>query len=236
MPWGAEKERWSRQHSQRGELVMRLNRSAIALLVAGSATTAASAGLVQTVGGQTNVLLHLALLQAAANLQFTGVSDGVIAPGNLGPNSVAFVITPPPSSDLPTTFRYDADDFFGTFSGSINHRGSITFNNAVTVGNFEILFDSGFKVAGRVGGLGVLFDVASTSAAPTAESFSATGHLLVSANVASLLLQLGLATTNLTGADIGDASIEGFNSVFPTPGAIAVLGIAAAFGVRRRRR
>ena len=55
---------------------MRLNRTAIALLVAGSATTAASAGFVQTVGGQTNVLLDLALLQAAANLQLTGVSDG----------------------------------------------------------------------------------------------------------------------------------------------------------------
>ncbi|MBI1304072.1 MAG: hypothetical protein GC172_09835 [Phycisphaera sp.] len=215
---------------------MRLNRTAIALLVAGSATTAASAGFVQTVGGQTNVLLDLALLQAAANLQLTGVSDGVITPGNLGANSVAFVITPPSSSDLPTTFRYDTDDFFGTFSGSINHRGSITFNNAVTVGNFEILFDNGFKVADRVGGLGVLFDVAITGAAPTADTFSATGNLLVSSNFASLLLQLGLAQTNLTGADVGDASIEGFNSVVPAPGAIAMLGVAAVLGTRRRRR
>ena len=215
---------------------MRLNRTVIALLVAGSATTAASAGIVQTVGGQTNVLLDLALLQAAANLQLTGVSDGVIAPGNLGPNSVAFVITPPSSADRPTTFRYDTADFFGTFAGSINHRGSITFNNAVTVGNFEILFDNGFKVADRVSGLGVLFDVAITSANPTAETFGATGDLLVSSNFAALLLQLGLAQTNLTGADVGDASIQGFNSAIPTPGAIAMLGITAVFGARRRRR
>jgi len=215
---------------------MRLNRTAIALLVAGSATTAASAGFVQTVGGQTNVLLDLALLQAAANLQLTGVSDGVITPGNLGANSVAFVITPPSSAELPTTFRYDTADFFGTFAGSINHRGSITFNNAVTVGNFEILFDSGFKVADRVSGLGVLFDIALTGAAPTADTFSATGDLLVSSNFAALLLQLGLATTNLTGADVGDASIQGFNSAVPAPGAIAMLGIGAAFGSRRRRR
>lgn len=215
---------------------MRLNRTAIALFVAGSATTAASAGLVQTVGGQTNVLLDLALLQAAANLTLTGASDGVIAPGNLGAGSVAFVITPPTSAELPSTFQYDTKDFFGTFSGSINHRGSITFNNAVTVGNFEILFDDGFKVADRVGGLGVLFDVAITGANPTAGTFAATGDLLVSSNFAALLLQLGLATSNLAGADVGDASIEGFNTAIPTPGAVAVLGFAAIFGARRRRR
>lgn len=215
---------------------MRLNRTAVALLLAGGATATASAGFVQTVGGQTNVLLDLALLQSAANLQLTGVSDGVITPGNLGPNSVAFVITPPTSAELPTTFRYDANDFFGTFSGSINHRGSITFNNAVTVGNFEILFDNGFKVADRVSGLGVLFDIGLTGASPTADTFSATGNLLVSSNFAALLLQLGLAQTNLTGADVGDASIQGFNSAVPTPGAVAVLGIAAVFGIRRRRR
>lgn len=215
---------------------MRFNRTAVALLLAGGATVTASADFVQTVGGQTNVLLDLALLQAAANLELTGVSDGVITPGNLGANSVAFVITPPTSAELPSTFQYDAKDFFGTFSGSINHRGSITFNNAVTVGNFEILFDNGFKVADRVSGLGVLFDVAITGANPTAETFNATGNLLVSSNFAALLLQLGLAQTNLTGADVGDASIQGFNSAVPTPGAVAVLGIAAVFGIRRRRR
>lgn len=215
---------------------MRLDRTAIALIVAGSATTAASAGLVQTVGGQTNVLLDVALLQAAANLTLTGVSDGVITPGNLGAGSVAFVITPPTSAELPSSFQYDTKDFFGTFSGSINHRGSITFNNAVTVGNFEILFDDGFKVADRVGGLGVLFDVAITGANPTADTFAATGDLLVSSNFAALLLQLGLATSNLTGADVGDASIQGFNTAIPTPGAVAVLGLAAICGARRRRR
>lgn len=215
---------------------MRFNRTAVALALAGGFTATASAGFVQTVGGQTNVLLDLALLQAAANLQLTGVSNGVITPGNLGANSVAFVITPPTSASLPTTFRYDTADFFGTFAGSINHRGSITFNNAVTVGNFEILFDNGFKVADRVGGLGVLFDIALTGATPSAATFEATGNLLVSANFASLLLQLGLASANLTGADVGDASIQGFNSAVPTPGAMAMLGVAVLSAGRRRRR
>lgn len=215
---------------------MRLNRTAIALLLAGGVTTGASAGFVQTVGGQTNVLLNLSLLQAAANLTLTGVSDGVITPGNLGPGSVAFVITPPTSADRPSSFRYDPSDFFGTFTGSINHRGSITFNGAVTVGNFEILFDNGFKVADRIGGLGVLFDISVTSAAPTAATFGATGDLRVSSNFAAILLNLGLASSNLTGADVGDASIQGLNSAVPAPGAVAIMGLATLVGARRRRR
>ena len=215
---------------------MRLTRTVVALLVVGGATATTSAGLVRTVGGQTNVLLDLPLLRAAANLTLTGASNGVITPGNLGPNSVAFVITPPTSSSLPTTFRYDPSNFFGSFAGSINHRGSITFNNAVTVGNFEILFDNGFKVADRVGGLGVLFDVALTGAAPTEQTFEASGNLLVSSNFAGILLQLGLASTNLTGADVGDALIQGFNTAIPAPGAIATLGAALLCVVRRRRR
>ena len=200
------------------------------------ATQSASASTVYTVGGQTNVLLDLALLQSAASLQLTGLSNGVITPGNLGAGSVAFAITPPISAELPTTFRYDPADFFGTFAGSINHRGTITFNNAITVGNFEILFDNGFKVADRESGLGVLFDVAVTSATPTVDRFEATGNLLVSANFASLLLQLGLANADLTGADVGDAYIQGLNSGIPSPAGIALLGLAGLCGVRGRRR
>ena len=197
---------------------------------------AAQGGVVYTVGGQTNVLLDLALLQSAASLQLTGISDGVITPGNLGPNSVAFTITSPVSAELPTTFRYDTSDFFGTFAGSINHRGTVTFNNAITVGNFEIFFDNGFKVADRQSGLGVLFDIAVTGATPTAAEFNATGNLLVSSNFAAILQQLGLASANLTGADVGDASIQGFNSSVPAPGALALLGLGSLVGVRSRRR
>jgi len=196
----------------------------------------ARADVVYTVGGQTNVLLDLALLQSAASLQLTGISDGVITPGNLGPNSVAFTITSPVSSEFPTTFRYDPADFFGTFAGSINQRGTVTFNNTITVGNFEIFFDNGFKVADRQSGLGVLFDIAVTSATPTATQFNATGNLLVSSNFAAILQQLGLASSNLTGADVGDASIQGFNSTVPAPGAVALLGLGSLLGARRRRR
>ncbi|MGA1516786.1 MAG: hypothetical protein ACO4CI_03145 [Phycisphaerales bacterium] len=207
-----------------------------AVAVAMTAASVASADLVGTVGGQTNVLLDLELLAAAANLNLTGISDGVIAPGNLGDGSVAFVITPPTSSVFPTTFNYDTNDFFGTVNGSINHRGTITFNDVITVGNFEItLGDGGFVVNDTFGGLGTLFDLGVTSAFPSDLTFDATADLLVSASFAQALLDLGLASSNLTGADVGDAWIQGFNQVIPAPGAAAILAIAGLVGSRRRR-
>lgn len=212
------------------------NTSLGAVALAMSAATVASAELVGMVGGQTNVLLDLELLSAAANLNLTGISNGVIAPGNLGEGSVAFVITPPTSASFPTTFGYDTNDFFPSQSGSINHRGTITFNDAITVGNFEItLTDTGFVVIDTFGGLGTLFDVAVTSAAPGVLTFDAMGDLLVSASFAQALLDLGLASSNLTGADVGDAWIQGFNQVIPAPGAVAMLAVAGLVGSRRRR-
>jgi len=78
--------------------------------------------------------------------------------------------------------------------------------------------------------------VALTGATPGEQTFEASGNLLVSSNFAGILLQLGLASTNLTGADVGDALIQGFNTVIPAPGAIATLGAALLLAVRRRRR
>lgn len=207
-----------------------------AVALAMSAATVSSAELVGMVGGQTSVLLDLELLAAAANLNLTGISEGVIVPGNLGEGSVAFVITPPTSASFPTTFNYNTNDFFGTVSGSINHRGTITFNDAITVGNFEIaLGGTGFVVIDTFGGLGTLFDLGVTSAFPGELTFDATADLLVSASFAQALLDLGLASTNLTGADVGDAWIQGFNQVIPAPGAVAILAMAGLVGTRRRR-
>ena len=90
------------------------NTSLGAVALAMSAATIASAEFVCMLGGQANVLFDLELLSAAANLNLTGISNGVIVPGNLGEGSVAFVITPPTSADLPTTFGYDSNDFFGS--------------------------------------------------------------------------------------------------------------------------
>ena len=112
--------------------------SALAITTAG-----ASHAQVDIVGGQTSVLLDTATLSAAASLDLSGVSGPVIAPGNLGAGSVAFPINPRSAASLPTTFSYDPANFLGTFSGTIEHTGSVLFNaGTVEVGNFTIGFDA----------------------------------------------------------------------------------------------
>ena len=74
-----------------------------------------------------------------------------------------------------------------------------------------------------------------TSAAAGVLTFDVTADLLVSASFAQALLDLGLASSNLTGADVGDAWIQGFNQVIPAPGAVAMLAVAGLVGSRRRR-
>ncbi len=71
-------------------------------------------------GGQTNALLDLDTL-STVGLNLTGTSPDVIAPGNLGPDSVAFGITPA------TDFTYTLFDL-APFSGSIQHEGSLFFD------------------------------------------------------------------------------------------------------------
>ena len=209
-------------------------------LAAGLVASSASADLVGVVGGQTNVLLDFGLIEKATGLSLAGVSDGVIVPGNLGAGSVAFAITSPLSADMPTTFAYDAADFFGTFSGSIEHRGAVFFTGAadVALGNFTIGYDvdvMAFQVSDNLD-LGIdLFDVAITKASPMAMTFDVTGDLLISADFASLLIDLGLTGEDLTGVDVGDACVQALNQPVPAPGALALLGIAGVIGTRRRR-
>ena len=210
----------------------------LAVGVVGSLLTgAANAELVGTVGGQTSVALDFGLLSSAAGLDFSGVSPGVISPGNL-PDSVAFSITSPSSSSQPTTFNYDTDDFFGTFNGTIEHRGAVYFNDdAVQIGNFSIGFresTGSFYVASTYAIEAILFDIGITSATPAADTFTATGDLLVSNEFAQFLLDAGLASSDLTGADVGDALIEGLNQAIPAPAGLAVLGIGGLVARRRR--
>jgi len=209
-------------------------------LAAGAVMSSASAELVGVVGGQTNVLLDFALIESATGLALAGVSKGVIAPGNLGEGSVAFNITSPLSQNLPTTFTYDTGDFFGSFAGTIEHRGAVFFTGAadVALGNFSIGYDAdvmAFQVSDNLD-LGIdLFDVAITEATPDVNTFDVMGDLLISADFAAALIDLGLTTDDLTGVDVGDAWVEGLNQVVPAPGAVALLGVAGLVGSRRRR-
>lgn len=210
----------------------------IAALAAAASTSGAQS--FDVIGGQTNVLLDTATLSAAASLDLSGVSPDVIAPGDLGANSVAFGINLRNAASLPTTFSYD--DGLASFSGAIEHTGSVFFNsNVVEVGNFTIGFDgsratggaSGFFVASTTGIAAILFDVAAPSAVTAdASGLAIEADLLVSPEFAGFLLANGLATADLTGADVGDALVAG---VVPAPGATAVLAVAGVAAARRRR-
>ena len=200
---------------------------------------AASADMVDVVGGQTNVLLDTDLIAKATGLVLEGASEGVITPGNLGKDSVAFGITSRYAASMPTTFGYDSSDFFGSFSGTIEHRGAIFFGGAadVTLGNFSIAYNAvaGFQVIDNID-LGVaLFDVDIATADPLVDAFDVTGDLLISNDFALLLIDLGLTANDLTGADVGDAWVQGLNQTVPAPGAIGAFMVAGIAARRRRR-
>ena len=215
--------------------------AAVAATISSAAT--ANAATVDVVGGRTSVALDAATLGSAAGLTISGTSAEVIAPGDL-PGSVAFPITPA------TTFRYDSDDFLGTFSGTIEHAGSVFFNdNAIEAGDFTIGFDadragdlggqaSGFYVRSNAGLEAILFDVAAPDAlSTTASALRIDADLLVSPEFATILRDVGLATADLSGADVGDARVAGTAVPLPAPAALGLVGLGAiAFGKRVRRR
>lgn len=208
-------------------------------------TLAAGCGLAHAedfdvIGGQTSVLLDTDTLAAAASLNLSSVSSDVIAPGELGDSSVAFGINPRDAFSLPTSFSYDAG--LSGFSGSIEHTGSVFFNaDSVEVGNFTIGFDalraddtrSGFFVESTTGIAAILFDVGVPSfVSADGDGLIIEADLLVSNEFAGFLTDNGLASADLTGADVGDARVNG---VVPAPGALAVLGLGGMLASRRRR-
>lgn len=211
------------------------------LLAIAAVTGTALGAPVDITGGQTSVLLDTATLSSAASLELSGVSPDVIAPGNLGDGSVAFGINARDAASLPTTFSYDSDDFLGTFGGTIEHSGSVFFNDdTVEVGDFTIGFDamrvggdrSGFFVASTTGISAILFDVANPSTLEaTASSLEIQADLLVSSEFAQFLLDNQLASADLTGADVGDALVQ----AVPAPGGVALLGLGGLAAARRRR-
>lgn len=190
-------------------------------------------------GGQTSVLLDTATLSAAASLDLSSVSADVIAPGELGAGSVAFGINPTTDPLFATTFAYDTG--LSAFSGSIEHTGSVFFNgDTVEVGNFSIAYDagrvgdsrSGFYVESTTGITAILFDIENPSAL-TAENamLNIEANLLVSNEFATFLSKNGLASVDLTGADVGDA----FVNAVPAPSSVGMLGVFGLMATRRRR-
>ena len=227
---------------------------AVAIVVMMSATLG-NAATVDVTGGRTSVVLDTEALSSAAGLTLSGTSPEVQSPGDLE-NSVAFPITPRDAAVRPTTFSYDPVDFLNTFSGTIEHAGTISFNeNAVTVGNFTIGFEavragtlegaaSGFYVRSNTDVDAILFDVAQPSALNASETLLALdADLLVSPEFGQFLLGTGLATVDLAGVDAGDARVAATatgsgGTVIPLPPAVVpgLIGLAALAAPKLRRR
>jgi hypothetical protein len=194
---------------------------------------------VQVTGGTTSVFLDPAVLELI-NTRIVGVSAEVISPGSL-PDSVAFPINPRNAAApaLPTTFAYNTDDFLMTFTGSLEHSGSIFFamdDTLTQTGNFTIGYDaartgagkSGFFVRSNIGLEGILFDVATPSLLdPRADGLTVQAPLLVSPELAGVL-----GNAQLAGAPIGEARVE----AVPEPASLIGLLLGGFLLLNRRRR
>ncbi len=189
------------------------------------------------IGGQTSVLLDVDLLSTAAGLDLSGVSSEV-GKGNLGTGSVAFDINPRDAASLPTTFSYTPGPL-APFSGTIEHTGSVFFNNdSIEVGNFTIGFDenrvmgdnSGFFVESTTGISAILFDVGNvTNLLATNDGLTIEASLLVSPEFAGFL-----GNNALTGADVGDAAVKA--AAVPEPSGFLIAAVVSSVLVIRRRR
>ncbi len=157
--------------------------------------------------GVTSVFLDLPLLESAAGLVLTG------ADSDADPFSEDFQVGFDISDD--TDFSFTADPF-APVGGTIEHTGTVTFNGAVTVGNFSIGFDgdrtsdtaSGFFVEDTLQGndVDILFDIGAPGVLEISETelTIAEADLLLAPEIVGLLgLDPGLA-----GADVGDARID----------------------------
>lgn len=190
----------------------------------------ATAATFQLSSGVTSVFLDLPTLQTVG-LSLSGTTD--VVPPVSNDFLVGFEIAPQ------TTFAFTTDGGFAPVGGTIEHTGSVTFNNALTVGNFSIGFDaaralgnaSGFFVRDTITTGAILFDVAAPESLLFNEQtlkLDLKADLLVSPEFAGVLGNVGLA-----GAEIGAASINGTAVPEPTTmlGALAAGGFLAA---RRR--
>ncbi len=201
--------------------------------------------LAEVTGGSTSVLLDVAAL-SAAGLDLSGVSDEVIAPGDLGANSVAFPINSRTSRQVstvqgnaPTTFVYDFVNF-APVSGTIEHNGVLYFDQQFGSGNFSIGFDparangtnSGFFVESTTEGFllipGIFFDVENPSFVDAqSSSLTIEADLVVAPELAAFLTRPAL-----TGADVGDARISATAQLFtgPPPPVGNIVEVAQAAG------
>ena len=177
---------------------------------------------VSILDGTTSVSLDGDLLASAAGLTIIA-TNGTAEPITDDFFAVGFDIAE--DSD----FLFSPNDGFTPILGEIEHTGTVTFTSAagdITVGDFSIGFDaarqtedaSGFFVENTVEGVlpdgVILFDVSNPESLDITDTGISLGSadLLVASEFASVLVDTGLATDDLTGADVGNATIEGIVS------------------------
>jgi hypothetical protein len=171
--------------------------------------------------GTTSVTLDTKTLKDAAGLTVTGVNGTADPASGFG---VGFDI------NRKGRFTFSESDGFAPRSGTIEHTGTVGLKNDilgnVTVGDFSIGFDaarktdkaSGFFVRDTRDTKAILFDVSNPSSLSTAGNTFQVGKadLLVSGEFSSLLNSKGVTSANLTGADVGDVSIDAITRSLPT--------------------
>ena len=160
-------------------------------------------------GGTTSVFLDLETLENVANLSLTGAeSDGT-------PFSDDFIIGFPITET--SDFRLNSGGIIG---GTIQHTGTVEFNNALTVGDFDITAMSGrgegnsglvvvSTAEGPLNGL-ILFDIANPGGlSADDDSLTVTdANLRVSPEFAAVLSDPAFAGADLTGAVVGNARVD----------------------------
>jgi hypothetical protein len=163
--------------------------------------------------GVTSVFLDTNTLSTAAGLDLAS-TDNTITPAS-DDFQVGFNINDE------TDFTFTRENGFTPKGGTIEHDGTVTFNSdlgPVTVGEFSIGFDasrvsdntSGLFVTDTAGTGAILFDVSNPGAVDVAENAISIrdADLLVSKEFAGFLQTQGLASSDLTGADVGDVQTD----------------------------
>jgi hypothetical protein len=177
--------------------------------------------------GVTSVSLDLPLLKSL-DLNFKSTSNNVVKPVS-SDFFVGFNIIPGSS------FTFTGEDKFSYFGGTIEHLGSVTFNKALTVGNFSIGFDqsrinnisSGFFVKDTLKNFGdILFDIGNLVPQLNREKLKISGNLFVSPELAELL-----GDSKLTSVTVGKTQINAIADARKVSESPAVLGLLAAAGV-----
>jgi hypothetical protein len=169
--------------------------------------------------GVTSVSLDAKTLKAAAGLEIAGTKNTVAPANGL---DVGFKI------DADSSFSYRSQNGFAPVGGTIEHSGTVSLKadalGVVTVGDFSIGYDaarksdkaSGFFVRDTVDTDAILFDVSNPkNLSANNSSLKISGaDLLVSPEFNGFLNQKHLTNQNLTGADVGDVSIDAISKSF----------------------